>query len=133
MPILRRFLPILILVGSLLSPAATFAQGAQVTVGGPFEGEASALTGAGATFPAPLYDAWFQTYNQMHNTVQIDYQANGSGAGITGCIAILPLVTRIQMPMPLTRYPYKTESCSAGRCTDVPLPPVVHFRARQTR
>ena len=41
------------------------------------------LTGAGATFPAPLYAAWFQTYNGLHSNIQIDYTPNGSGAGIT--------------------------------------------------
>ncbi|HEV8402908.1 MAG TPA: phosphate ABC transporter substrate-binding protein PstS [Candidatus Limnocylindrales bacterium] len=41
------------------------------------------LQGAGATFPAPLYMTWFQDYNAAHANIQIDYQANGSGAGIT--------------------------------------------------
>ena len=41
------------------------------------------LTGAGATFPAPLYASWFQTYNGKYPNIQIDYTANGSGAGIT--------------------------------------------------
>jgi len=41
------------------------------------------LQGAGATFPAPLYQTWFETYNGAHSNIQIDYQANGSGAGIT--------------------------------------------------
>ena len=41
------------------------------------------LQGAGATFPAPLYDAWFQTFTDANKNIKIDYQANGSGAGIT--------------------------------------------------
>jgi phosphate transport system substrate-binding protein len=41
------------------------------------------LQGAGATFPAPLYMTWFQTYSGTYPNIQIDYQANGSGAGIT--------------------------------------------------
>ena len=40
------------------------------------------LQGTGATFPAPLYQAWFREYNQLHPNVQINYQALGSGAGI---------------------------------------------------
>lgn len=40
------------------------------------------LQGAGATFPAPLYQTWFETFNGAHSNIQIDYQANGSGAGI---------------------------------------------------
>jgi phosphate transport system substrate-binding protein len=39
------------------------------------------LTGAGATFPAPIYQRWFSEYAQAHQ-VQINYQAIGSGGGI---------------------------------------------------
>jgi phosphate transport system substrate-binding protein len=39
------------------------------------------LTGAGATFPAPIYQKWFNTYQSIGN-VQINYQPNGSGGGI---------------------------------------------------
>ncbi|MBV9405709.1 MAG: phosphate ABC transporter substrate-binding protein PstS [Acidobacteriaceae bacterium] len=41
------------------------------------------LTGAGATFPAPIYQKWFSVYGSKGN-VQINYQANGSGGGIKG-------------------------------------------------
>jgi phosphate transport system substrate-binding protein len=64
-----------------LSPLPAFAQ--EVTIGGPFEGEASALTGAGATFPAPLYQKWFDQYSKLTH-VNINYQAIGSGGGIKG-------------------------------------------------
>ena len=40
------------------------------------------LQGAGATFPAPLYQRWFNEYNKLHPDVQVNYQALGSGAGI---------------------------------------------------
>ena len=40
------------------------------------------LQGSGATFPAPLYDSWFQTYTEANPQVQFDYQAIGSGGGI---------------------------------------------------
>lgn len=40
------------------------------------------LTGAGATFPAPLYQRWFQDFNQINPKVQINYQSVGSGAGV---------------------------------------------------
>ena len=41
------------------------------------------LTGAGATFPAPVYQAWFDDYNKgVAKGVQINYQAVGSGGGI---------------------------------------------------
>ncbi|MFL6450817.1 MAG: phosphate ABC transporter substrate-binding protein PstS [Bryobacteraceae bacterium] len=39
------------------------------------------LTGAGATFPAPIYQKWFSMYQGIGNA-QINYQANGSGGGI---------------------------------------------------
>lgn len=41
-----------------------------------------ALNGAGATFPAILYQRWFQEYNRLHPEVQINFQPIGSGAGI---------------------------------------------------
>lgn len=40
------------------------------------------LNGAGATFPAPLYQTWFQTLNQKYPNLQVNYQPVGSGAGI---------------------------------------------------
>jgi phosphate transport system substrate-binding protein len=42
------------------------------------------LNGAGATFPKPLYDVWFQTYTEKFSNVQFNYQAIGSGGGIKG-------------------------------------------------
>lgn len=52
--------------------------------GGPTStGETIAISGAGATFPAPLYQNWFSTYAQNVNPdVQISYQSVGSGAGL---------------------------------------------------
>jgi phosphate transport system substrate-binding protein len=40
------------------------------------------LQGAGATFPAPLYERWFLEYYTRHPGVRVNYQAIGSGAGI---------------------------------------------------
>jgi phosphate transport system substrate-binding protein len=45
--------------------------------------EAKNLTGAGATFPAPLYQKWFDEYVKI-TQVQVNYQAIGSGGGIKG-------------------------------------------------
>jgi phosphate transport system substrate-binding protein len=42
---------------------------------------AQSLTGAGATFPNPIYTKWFDTYNKKTG-VQINYQSIGSGGGI---------------------------------------------------
>ncbi len=44
------------------------------------------LTGAGATFPYPLYSRWFNEYAQRTN-VRINYQSIGSGGGIRQVIA----------------------------------------------
>lgn len=41
-----------------------------------------ALTAAGASFPAPLYQRWFQDFNKINPKVQINYQSVGSGAGV---------------------------------------------------
>ncbi|HWF45973.1 MAG TPA: phosphate ABC transporter substrate-binding protein PstS [Bryobacteraceae bacterium] len=43
---------------------------------------AQSITGAGATFPAPIYQRWFADYQQVASGVQINYQAIGSGGGI---------------------------------------------------
>jgi len=43
----------------------------------------TALNGAGATFPNPIYQKWFSEYHNAHNDVQINYQSIGSGGGIT--------------------------------------------------
>src|ERR1700682_4219170 len=40
------------------------------------------INGAGATFPNPIYSKWFDEYNKMHPNVEINYQSQGSGAGI---------------------------------------------------
>jgi phosphate transport system substrate-binding protein len=45
------------------------------------------LTGAGATFPSPIYSKWFDEYHKAHPDVQINYQPLGSGAGIRQLLA----------------------------------------------
>ncbi len=41
------------------------------------------LTGAGATFPYPLYSKWFDEYNKsVDPNVRVNYQSIGSGGGI---------------------------------------------------
>lgn len=40
------------------------------------------LTGAGATFPYPLYTKWVAEYGKAHPGVRINYQSIGSGGGI---------------------------------------------------
>src|SRR6185503_13037174 len=45
------------------------------------EAPAQALTGAGATFPNPIYTKWFDAYSKKTG-IQINYQSIGSGGGI---------------------------------------------------
>ena len=40
------------------------------------------VTGAGATFPYPMYSKWFDTYHKIHSNIEINYQSIGSGGGI---------------------------------------------------
>ena len=61
-----------IAVGLVAAPAAAFA--------GP------ALNGAGATFPAPIYQRWFQDYAASSGN-RVNYQSVGSGAGVRQFIA----------------------------------------------
>ncbi len=42
----------------------------------------TSVTGAGATFPYPMYAKWFDTYNKLHPDIEINYQSIGSGGGI---------------------------------------------------
>jgi len=40
------------------------------------------LTGAGATFPAVIYQDWILAYNKAHAGTELNYQSIGSGGGI---------------------------------------------------
>jgi phosphate transport system substrate-binding protein len=44
---------------------------------------AQKITGAGASFPFPIYSKWFSEYSQAHPGVEVNYQSIGSGGGIT--------------------------------------------------
>ena len=46
-----------------------------------FVATAQEITGAGATFPTPLYSKWAGEYNKATN-IRVNYQSVGSGAGI---------------------------------------------------
>ena len=58
------------LISAALAASLTLTAGAQK------------ITGAGATFPNPIYSKWFSEYSASHPGVQINYQSVGSGAGI---------------------------------------------------
>lgn len=40
------------------------------------------ITGAGASFPAPVYQKWTYTYSEENPGTQVTYQSMGSGAGL---------------------------------------------------
>jgi phosphate transport system substrate-binding protein len=40
------------------------------------------ITGAGATFPYPLYSKWFAEYHKLHSDMKFNYQSIGSGGGV---------------------------------------------------
>ncbi len=68
--------------GPIDSPTGSPASGgAAIAVPTP-PSAAITLQGAGATFPAPLYQSWFDAYGGLYPNLKIDYQAVGSGAGI---------------------------------------------------
>ncbi len=49
---------------------------------GAARGDSLLVTGAGATFPFPLYSRWFSEYNKLHPEARFNYQSIGSGGGI---------------------------------------------------
>jgi len=50
--------------------------------GGGGGGGQVSLVGAGASFPAPIYQRWFQDLSNSDPNLQVDYQSVGSGAGV---------------------------------------------------
>lgn len=67
-----------------LSVGLTACGGSETTTGdgGNGGGTSVSLTGAGASFPAPLYQRWFSEYNKENPNIQVSYQSVGSGAGV---------------------------------------------------
>jgi phosphate transport system substrate-binding protein len=55
---------------------------ALVTAAGAMAASAETINAAGATFPAPIYQKWFENFHKAHPDIQINYQAIGSGGGI---------------------------------------------------
>lgn len=61
--------------------------------------QAQKLTGAGATFPYPIYSKWFTEYSAAHPGVQVNYQSIGSGGGIRQVTSGLVDFGASDMPM----------------------------------
>lgn len=65
------------------SPTASPATAPSAATGGKLDlAQNVQLTGAGASFPAPLYQRWFVDFNKIYPKAQISYQSIGSGAGV---------------------------------------------------
>jgi phosphate transport system substrate-binding protein len=64
-----------------LALAGLVSAGRPVTAQGTTAKSPIVIRGAGATFPAPLYERWIQAYRQEHPEVAISYQPVGSGEG----------------------------------------------------
>lgn len=74
-----------VVFASFLISLSLFACGCSGDAGGGAGGAGRVrLNGMGATFPKPLYDKWVSEYGKLHNNIEIDYQSQGSGAGIKG-------------------------------------------------
>src|SRR5215831_1151137 len=71
----RRSVPVKSQVSRLCFFVATVTFGFVGCGGAPSGADAVKLQGAGASFPAPLYNKWFKSYNQAHQDVTVDYQS----------------------------------------------------------
>lgn len=78
-----RALPLVALLGTALACGGDRApqSGADTTAAARTAGTGADLTGAGATFPNPIYTKWFDSYAKQQG-VRINYQSIGSGGGI---------------------------------------------------
>ncbi len=56
--------------------------GAALLLGTAASAQGLLINGAGATFPAPLYQKWFNEYNKLNPNIKFNYQPIGSGGGI---------------------------------------------------
>jgi phosphate transport system substrate-binding protein len=72
--------------------------GLLVALSAPFA-TAQQINAAGATFPAVIYQKWFDEYHKLHADVQINYQSIGSGGGIAQLTAGTVEFGASDMPM----------------------------------
>ena len=64
------------------APIVALAAAAAIVPPGKAGAQEVRLIGSGASFPFPIYSAWFKDFSKKNNGVTVDYQAKGSGAGI---------------------------------------------------
>ena len=80
-PVLATCTLLTLLIGAACGGRETGAGVGATATASASDGARVDLTGAGATFPYPLYSRWFNDYAQRTN-VRINYQSIGSGGGI---------------------------------------------------
>jgi len=80
--------------------------------------QAQKLTGAGATFPYPIYSKWFSEYSAAHPGVEVNYQSIGSGGGIQQ-------VTKGTVDFGASDMPMKDEQLAASPVKLVHIPTVL--------
>jgi phosphate transport system substrate-binding protein len=68
--------------GSTATPTPTSAGPTTAPTATPMPPGSISITGAGATFPYPLYSQWFYQYAFIDPSVKFNYQSIGSGGGI---------------------------------------------------
>ena len=73
---------VIIAVLALVAVAAGCGDGGSSTSASGLVIPSASLTGAGATFPYPLYSKWFDVFGKDNPQVSINYQSIGSGGGI---------------------------------------------------
>src|SRR5258708_5779809 len=78
---MRKFAFVLLIIAACAKPEASNDAGAGSAT------KTTMVTGAGATFPYPIYSKWFSDYGKTHPGVAINYQSIGSGGGIKQLMA----------------------------------------------
>src|SRR5262245_5656831 len=78
------------------------------------------LQGAGATFPEPFYTRAFYAYNQKYSQVSVNYQAIGSGGGISAFTKNTVDFGASDVPMSATEV-----TAAGGDSTLVQLPAII--------
>ena len=76
------------------------------------------VTGAGATFPYPIYSKWFDEFHKRFSDLQINYQSIGSGGGIRQ-------VTEGTVDFGATDGPMTDEQLAAAKIPILHLPTVL--------
>lgn len=78
----RKFMVFFLSTKRRLLFAPLFALSLSLASCGGSQSKSVSLTGAGASFPAPLYQTWFSEYNKQNPNIKVTYQSIGSGAGV---------------------------------------------------